>query len=70
MVPPTHAKAFEGILRTYNMEHRVKIQDVQRLVSTALLKEKEKKIIGKINIHIALKVQSMSPEKTRLLQPA
>ena len=33
MVPPAYADAFERILRTHKMEHRVKIQDVQRLVS-------------------------------------
>jgi hypothetical protein len=43
MVPPTHAKEFERILGTYNLEHRVKIQDVQRLVIIALLKSLIKK---------------------------
>ncbi|XP_046443448.1 carboxypeptidase B-like isoform X3 [Daphnia pulex] len=35
MVPPTHAKEFEKILRTYNLEHRVKIQDVQSAIDVS-----------------------------------
>lgn len=33
MVPPAYAKEFERILRNHKMEHRIKIADVQRLVT-------------------------------------
>ncbi|EFX83249.1 hypothetical protein DAPPUDRAFT_239963 [Daphnia pulex] len=35
MVPPTHAKDFEIILQTYNLENRVKIQDVQSAIDVS-----------------------------------
>lgn len=33
MVPPAYTETFERLLQTHNLEHRIKIADVQRFVT-------------------------------------